>query len=228
MPARYLSDPELARLSGWPGEIADEDAVTYFTRRPIDLSWLRPRPRAGPWCASTARRTGSELRCSCARCRGWAGWRTISPACRWRRSADSLPPWRSTRALRPTCWPGTAAGRAQRVASTGPLRLQPRLRRDGRRLGHLRGSTRLDVAAVPAPRHPVGGEHPAGQRPPRPPARCAVGGGTLSSSDGQRFPQRGRSLTARALSRYFLDGTTTYTYVSDQHSTYGTKVIPTT
>ena len=26
----------------------------------------------------------------------------------------------------------------------------------------------------------------------------------------------------------FLDGTTTYTYVSDQHSTYGTKVIPTT
>ncbi len=55
------------------------------------------------------------------------------------------------------------------------------------------------------------------------------GGGTLSSSDGQRFPQRGRSLTARALSRYFLDeGTTTYTHVSDQHSTYGTEVIPTT
>jgi len=46
------------------------------------------------------------------------------------------------------------------------------------------------------------------------------GGGTMSSSDGQRFPQRGRSLTARALSRYFLDeGTTTYTHVSDQHST---------
>ena len=55
------------------------------------------------------------------------------------------------------------------------------------------------------------------------------GGGTLSSSDGQRFPQRGRSLTTRALSRYFLDeGTTTYTPVSDQHSTYATKVIPTT
>jgi len=46
---------------------------------------------------------------------------------------------------------------------------------------------------------------------------------------GSGFPQRGRSLTARALSRYFLDeGTTTYTHVSDQHSTYGTKVIPTT
>jgi TnpA family transposase len=46
---------------------------------------------------------------------------------------------------------------------------------------------------------------------------------------GQRFPQRGKSLTARALSRYFVDeGTTTYTHVADQHSTYGTKVIPST
>jgi hypothetical protein len=55
------------------------------------------------------------------------------------------------------------------------------------------------------------------------------GGGTLSSSDGQRFPQRGKSTTARALSRYFLDeGTTTYTHVADQHATYGTKVIPST
>lgn len=57
----------------------------------------------------------------------------------------------------------------------------------------------------------------------------AWGGGTLSSSDGQRFPQRGRSLTARAISRYFVDeGVTTYTHVADQHSTYGTKVIPST
>ncbi len=55
------------------------------------------------------------------------------------------------------------------------------------------------------------------------------GAGTLSSSDGQRFPQRGKSLTARALSRYFVDeGTTTYTHVADQHSTNGTKVIPST
>ena len=46
---------------------------------------------------------------------------------------------------------------------------------------------------------------------------------------GQRFPQRRRSLAARALSRYFLDeGTTTDTHVSDQHATYGTNVIPTT
>jgi TnpA family transposase len=59
-------------------------------------------------------------------------------------------------------------------------------------------------------------------------ARC-WGGGTLSSSDGLRLPMRGRSLTARALSRYFLhEGVTTYCHVSDQHSTYGTQVIVST
>lgn len=55
------------------------------------------------------------------------------------------------------------------------------------------------------------------------------GGGTLSSSDGLRLPMRGKSLTARALSRYFLhEGVTTYCHVSDQHSTYGTQVIVST
>ena len=50
----------------------------------------------------------------------------------------------------------------------------------------------------------------------RHPLAALWGGGTLSSSDGQRFPQRGDSLTARALSRYFLDeGTTAYTHVSE-------------
>jgi len=55
------------------------------------------------------------------------------------------------------------------------------------------------------------------------------GGGTLSSSDGLRLPMRGKSLTARALSRYFLhEGVTTYCHVSDQHSTYGTQVVVST
>jgi TnpA family transposase len=37
---------------------------------------------------------------------------------------------------------------------------------------------------------------------------------------------RGKSVTARHLSRYFVDeGIATYTHVSDQHSVYGTKVI---
>jgi hypothetical protein len=40
MPVRYLSDPELARLSSWPDEIAVEDVVTYFTLSADDLSWL--------------------------------------------------------------------------------------------------------------------------------------------------------------------------------------------
>jgi hypothetical protein len=46
MPVRYLSEPELARLSSWPGEIADEDAVTYFTLSADDLSWLADFHRA--------------------------------------------------------------------------------------------------------------------------------------------------------------------------------------
>lgn len=56
------------------------------------------------------------------------------------------------------------------------------------------------------------------------------GGGTMSSSDGQRFPVRGKSLTSRAMNVFFADaGLSTYTHVSDQHSTFGTKVIvPTT
>ena len=58
----------------------------------------------------------------------------------------------------------------------------------------------------------------------------AFGTGTLSSSDGQRFPVKGKSLTARHLSRYFArgQGISTYTHVSDQHSTFDTKVIAAT
>ncbi|MDQ1247558.1 MAG: hypothetical protein QG597_1928 [Actinomycetota bacterium] len=55
----------------------------------------------------------------------------------------------------------------------------------------------------------------------------AFGSGTLSPSDGQRFPTKGRSITGRAMSRYFArgQGISTYTHVSDQHSTFDTKVI---
>ncbi len=63
----------------------------------------------------------------------------------------------------------------------------------------------------------------------RQPLAQAQGGGTLSSSDGLRLTMRGKSLTARALSRYFTDqGVTTYCHVSDQHSTFGTQVIVST
>jgi TnpA family transposase len=56
------------------------------------------------------------------------------------------------------------------------------------------------------------------------------GGGTLSSSDGQRFPVAGKIANATALPRYFGygRGVTFYTWTSDQFSQYGTKVIPAT
>ncbi len=63
----------------------------------------------------------------------------------------------------------------------------------------------------------------------RHPLTGAWGGGTLSSSDGLRMPMRGKSLTGRALSRYFIhEGLTSYTHISDQHSTYGTQIIVST
>jgi TnpA family transposase len=56
------------------------------------------------------------------------------------------------------------------------------------------------------------------------------GGGTLSSSDGQRLPVRGKVRNARALPRYFGygQGITFYTWSSDQFAQYGTKVIAST
>ena len=63
--------------------------------------------------------------------------------------------------------------------------------------------------------------------------RCGLaerGGGTLSSSDGQRFPMTVRSQTATAIPRYFGYGCglTFYTWTSDQFSQYGSKPIPST
>ena len=56
------------------------------------------------------------------------------------------------------------------------------------------------------------------------------GDGTLSSSDGQRFPVRGKVRNASALPRYFGygEGITFYSWSSDQLSQYGTKVISAT
>jgi Tn3 transposase DDE domain len=73
MPVRYLSEPELVRLSSWPGEIADEDAVTYFTLSADDLSWLAGFNRA-PQSARRCRqgRTRREHR---ARVLTRLGWR---------------------------------------------------------------------------------------------------------------------------------------------------------
>ncbi|MEQ4726229.1 Tn3 family transposase [Nonomuraea sp. B19D2] len=55
------------------------------------------------------------------------------------------------------------------------------------------------------------------------------GGGTMSSSDGQRFPVRGKSTTARTMTIYGGQVLSSYTHVSDQWSTFGTQqFVPTT
>ena len=56
------------------------------------------------------------------------------------------------------------------------------------------------------------------------------GSGMLSSSDGQRFPVKGKVRQARALPPYFGygKGITFYTWASDQLSQYGARPIPST
>ena len=56
------------------------------------------------------------------------------------------------------------------------------------------------------------------------------GAGTLSSSDGQRFPVSGKNRRARSILRYFgyRRGVTFYTWTSDQFSLYGGKAIAST
>jgi TnpA family transposase len=62
------------------------------------------------------------------------------------------------------------------------------------------------------------------------PLAARWGGGTLSSSDGQRCPAAVKTRGATALPRYFGygRGLTFYTWTSDQYSQYGTKVIAST
>jgi hypothetical protein len=65
---------------------------------------------------------------------------------------------------------------------------------------------------------------------PHLPLSRRLGGGVLSSSDGQRFPVAVKPANATALPRYFGSGRglTFYTWPSDQYSQFGTKVIPAT
>src|SRR5664280_1965137 len=64
MPVRFLSDAELARLSSWPDEIADDDLTTYFTLTGDDLDWLGSNVRV-------ENRLGAALQlCTLP----WLGW----------------------------------------------------------------------------------------------------------------------------------------------------------
>ena len=102
--------------------------------------------------------------------------------------------------------------------------------RDGRVLRRALRRAGLDRRVVLPRRDARGGQRRDRQLPPSAADTRAFGTGTLSSSDGQRFPVKGKSLTARHLSRYFARGQdlSTYTHVSDQHSTFDTKVIAAT
>jgi hypothetical protein len=105
MPVRYLSDAELARLSGWPEEIADEDAVTFFTFAGGDLAWL-----AG------FNRDDNRLGVAVQLCTlPWLGWvpddLSGCPAPAVARLADAL----STAPPPRNCSPATAAGRGART-----------------------------------------------------------------------------------------------------------------
>jgi TnpA family transposase len=83
---------------------------------------------------------------------------------------------------------------------------------------------------VPARGDPQSGGDGARELSVPPAHGAALGGGTLSSSDGQLFPVQGKVRNARALPRYFGygQGLTFYTWSSDQFSQYGTKVISST
>jgi hypothetical protein len=84
MPVRFLSDAELARLSGWPDEIADEDLVTYVALTGDDLGWL----------ASTVpleNRLGAAVRLCSLPWLGWAYRRISVPPAATRVSIPALP-----------------------------------------------------------------------------------------------------------------------------------------
>lgn len=62
------------------------------------------------------------------------------------------------------------------------------------------------------------------------PLTAVWGGGTLSSSDGQRFPVAVKARNAVSIPKYFGygRGLTFYTWTSDQYSQFGTKVVAST
>ena len=102
MPIRNRSDPELARLSSWPDEIAAEDAVTYFTLSTDDLS-----RRAGSNRQENRLGVAMEL------------MRLPWPGCPAAALGRLAPFWRPTRRRKRTCLPVRRAGRAARGGNTG-------------------------------------------------------------------------------------------------------------
>jgi hypothetical protein len=71
MQVRYLSDAELAALSGWPEQISDEELVSFFTLSAPDLRWVRDEGRYR--CAGNLLGLSVQL---CAL--PWLGWTPTS------------------------------------------------------------------------------------------------------------------------------------------------------
>ncbi len=106
MPTRFLSDAELAQLSGFPTEIAAEDLVTYFRLEESDRRWLIGEHRGA------ANRLGLGLQlCILA----WLGFVPDDlTRCRQQRWVA----WPISLAPTPVCWATTADGRTVRAPST--------------------------------------------------------------------------------------------------------------
>jgi hypothetical protein len=147
MPVRYLSDLELARLTGWPDEIDVADAVTYFTSYGDDLSWIagfnRAENRLGvmvqlctlPWLGWIPDDLGA---CPSAALDRLAAAMVIAPGEAaglltayggWREKPDAPTVLR--------CWPGSAGARPRQL--DGLLDVDPDL--GITRLAWLRGAT---------------------------------------------------------------------------------------
>ena len=112
--------------------------------------------------------------CSCARCRGWGSSRMTLP-----------PP-------RPPCWPGRRRWAGRRAAAGGHRSRAGGCERRGRRAASGCPARYFRAETLEAANAAIVNYHH------RLPMAQAFGTGTLSSSDGQRFPVKGRSLTARA------------------------------
>ena len=105
---QVLSDAELAQLSGFPAEIADEDLVTYFTLVDADRRWLLDGTAAPP--------TSWVSGCSCAPCPGSVSSPTTLAPPRRRRCAV----WPTNSPAMSACWSTTADGRTAPPRSSAP------------------------------------------------------------------------------------------------------------
>ena len=85
MPARFLSDVDLARLTGWPDQVTGEELAAFFTLTRDDVAWV----------VDGRRGAGNRLGLAVQRCTlPWLGWApddlTGCPAAAAARLADSL------------------------------------------------------------------------------------------------------------------------------------------